>query len=192
MVTFVNEKSSMYLTLKALHIIFIVTWFAGLFYIPRLFIYHTEANLKQEPDKSILMVQFQKMERLLWYVITWPSAVITFILGAFLLYDSPSYLTQSYMHIKLGFVVLLYVYHFFLHRIFKQLQSNHVKYTSMALRYINEIATVILFAIVFLIVFKESIGWIYGIGALFILIISIVTGTFIYKKRREKNASKGR
>ena len=191
MVTFTIDKIPMYLTLKALHIIFIVTWFAGLFYIPRLFIYHTEANAKQEPDKSILIAQFQKMERLLWNVITWPSAIITFILGGFILYNSPYYLAESYMHIKLFFVAMLYAYHFFLHRIFKQLQSNHVKYTSMALRFINEIATVILFAIVFLIVFKENIGWVYGIAALFTLIALIVTGTFIYKKRRERNASEG-
>jgi protoporphyrinogen IX oxidase len=182
----------MYLTLKALHIIFIVTWFAGLFYIPRLFIYHTEASNKSEPAKSILMAQFQKMERLLWYAITWPSAIITFILGFFLIYSNPIYLYQPFMQIKLGFVILLYVYHFFLHTIFKQLQIHIVKYSSISLRFINEIATIILFAIVFLIVFKESIGWIYGITALLVLIVSIVTATYIYKRKREKDVTKGR
>ena len=68
-----------YLYLKSLHIVFVVTWFAGLFYIVRLFIYHTEANDKPEPDRSILFKQFVHMERLLWYVITWPSAILTLI-----------------------------------------------------------------------------------------------------------------
>ena len=65
----------------SLHIIFIVTWFAGLFYIVRLFIYHTEAEAKPEPEKSILQNQYKIMEKRLWYGITWPSLVLTLIFG---------------------------------------------------------------------------------------------------------------
>src|SRR5512133_2723058 len=67
--------------LKAAHIIFVVTWFAGMFYMPRLFIYSTEANEKSEPEKSILQNQFNIMMKRLWYGITWPSAILTLILG---------------------------------------------------------------------------------------------------------------
>src|ERR1035441_1745460 len=70
-----------FLYLKATHIVFVVTWFAGLFYIPRLFIYHTEAQEKPEPEKTILSNQFKIMTKRLWYGITWPSMVLTYILG---------------------------------------------------------------------------------------------------------------
>ena len=92
-----------YTYIKALHIIFIVNWFAGLFYMPRLFIYATEANEKPEPDKSILIHQFQIMQRKLWYIITWPACIITLILGTILLLQS-GFLAQGWMHIKLLFV----------------------------------------------------------------------------------------
>ena len=71
----------MYIYLKALHIIFIVTWFAGMFYIVRLFIYNTEAAGKAEPERGILQGQFSVMIRRLWFGITWPSAILTLILG---------------------------------------------------------------------------------------------------------------
>ena len=76
----------MYLYIKALHIIFIVTWFSGLFYIVRLFIYNTEAKEKTEPEKSILQKQFSTMINRLWLGITWPSAVLTFIFGGWIWY----------------------------------------------------------------------------------------------------------
>ena len=93
-----------YLSLKALHIIFIVTWFAGLFYIPRIFIYQTEALDKPEPERTILHEQLSKMARLLWFVITWPSAVITLIFASLLLYLQPVWLEVPSMQVKLGFV----------------------------------------------------------------------------------------
>ena len=108
----------------ALHIIFVVNWFAGLFYMPRLFIYATEANDKPEPEKSILINQFKIMQRKLWYIITWPACLITMALGITLLIKS-GFLSQGWMHIKLTFVFLLICYHFSLHYIFKQQQENN-------------------------------------------------------------------
>ena len=99
----------MYLYLKALHIIFIVTWFSGLFYIVRLFIYNAEANEKQEPEKSILKNQFTIMIKRLWLGITWPSAIITLILGPLLIYINPAIL-DTWLWIKIGFVVGLYFF----------------------------------------------------------------------------------
>jgi putative membrane protein len=108
----------MYLYVKALHIIFIVTWFAGMFYIVRLFIYNTEANEKQEPARSILKDQFLIMIKRLWFGITWPSAILTLLFGTWMWYLLGT--TPQWLTIKLGFVVGLYAYHFTLHVIFSR------------------------------------------------------------------------
>ena len=100
-----------YLYVKALHIIFVVTWFAGLFYIPRIFIYQTEAEDKLEPAKSILQTQFKLMSKRLWYIITWPSAILASIFGIWLIYLNPVWLEQPWMLVKLAFVLALYFYH---------------------------------------------------------------------------------
>ncbi len=175
-----------YLYLKALHIIFVVTWFAGLFYIVRLFIYHTEALAKNEPERSILSDQLAIMTKKLWYIIAWPSAVITLIMGVSLLITQPSWLQMPFMHIKLGFVLLLYLYHLGCHKIFLQLQSGVAKYTSTQLRIFNEIATVVLFAVVFLIVLKSELNWIWGTLGLVSLAVLLMVATKIYKRYREK------
>ena len=129
----------MYLYIKALHIIFIVTWFAGLFYIVRLFIYNTEAAEKSEPEKSILQQQFGIMIKRLWLGITWPSAVLTLIFGPWMWYIYGS--LPKWLMIKLFFVVLLYAYHFSLHAIYKQQQHGVFKFSSQQLRIWNEVAT---------------------------------------------------
>src|SRR5688500_16023419 len=108
----------MYLYIKAVHIIFIVTWFSGLFYITRLFIYNTEASEKDEPEISILDKQFSVMIRRLWLGITWPSAIITLVLGVWIasLYGS----MPPWLWTKLGFVAGLYIYHHILHKFYKE------------------------------------------------------------------------
>ena len=96
-------------TIKALHIIFVVTWFAGLFYIFRLFVYHAEAQEKKEElEREILIKQYKIMEWRLWYIITWPSAILTLIWGVWLLYFNPGYLSQPWMLLKLFFVFCLF------------------------------------------------------------------------------------
>jgi putative membrane protein len=175
----------MYLYIKALHIIFVVNWFAGLFYMPRLFIYATEANEKPEPDKTILINQFKIMQRKLWYIITWPSCIITMSFGIWLLIKSGS-LTQSWMHIKFAFVFFLVCYHFSLHYIFKQQQENKFTFTSTQLRIWNEVATIFLFAIVFLVVVKTNLSFLFGIGGLAALVILLLLGIRLYKLIRKE------
>src|SRR5690348_5890297 len=119
-----------FLYLKAVHIIFIVTWFAGLFYMPRLLIYMTEAHEKPEPERSILLKQFKMMASRLWFGITWPSAIITLALGTSLIVNQPGFLQQGFMHIKLTLVFLLYLYHFSLQHIFNLLKKDIVRYSS--------------------------------------------------------------
>src|SRR6187551_1744590 len=102
----------MYFYIKALHIIFIVTWFAGMFYMVRLFIYITEAQAKGEVEKRILTDQFSIMIRRLWLGITWPSAILTLVFGGWIALISPFVNPiQPWLWIKLSFVAVLYAYH---------------------------------------------------------------------------------
>lgn len=176
-----------HLYLKAVHIIFIVTWFAGLFYMPRLLIYITEAHAKSEPEKSILLRQLKMMASRLWFGITWPSAIITLLMGASLIINQPEWLSYGFMHIKLTLVFLLYGYHFSLHKIHKQLQKDEVKYTSNQLRIWNEVATLFLISIVFIIVLKNAFSMLWGIAGLVLITILILLGIRIYKRLRKEN-----
>jgi putative membrane protein len=174
----------MYFYIKALHIIFIVTWFAGMFYMPRLFIYNAEAATKPEAVREALREQFGVMMKRLWYGITWPSAVLTLILGTatwYLLGVTPQWLV-----IKLVFVVGLYAYHISLHVIFKQQQQGIFKYSSQQLRIWNEVATIFLVAIVMLVVVKQSLSFVWGITGLLLFVIVLMSAIKIYKYLREK------
>ena len=175
-----------FLYVKALHIIFVVTWFAGLFYIVRLFIYQTEAESKEEPAKEILQTQYKLMSKRLWYIITWPSAILATIFGLWMLFSTPSYLTFGWMHVKLSFVFALFFYHGACHKIFLQLQNDNVKYTSFKLRIWNEVATLILFAIVFLVVLKSAISWVWGVIGIILFGILLMLSIKLYKSIRSK------
>ncbi|WP_306351403.1 CopD family protein [Flavobacterium sp. '19STA2R22 D10 B1'] len=176
--------------IKSLHLIFVITWFAGLFYIVRLFVYHAEAMQKPSPEKEILIKQYQLMTYRLWYIIAWPSAVLASIFAFTLLYLMPGYLEQDWMQVKLGFVFLLFLYHGKCHQIFLQLQRNEVKHTSNFFRLWNEGATIILFAVVFLVILKNAINWIFGVIGIIAFCIIIMLGFKMYKRIRERNASK--
>lgn len=179
--------SEYYNYIKALHLIFVVTWFAGLFYIPRLFIYHIEASLKPSPEKEILSDQLKLMTKRLWYIITWPSAVLCTLFAIWLLVIIPGWLEQGWMHIKLVFVLLLFAYHLKCHQIFKQLQRDEIKYTSKFMRVWNEGATLILFAVVFLAILKSTFSWVFGLGGILGLGIFLMLGIKLYKRIRDKN-----
>ena len=172
--------------IKALHIIFVITWFAGLFYIVRLFIYHIEAEQKEEPAKGILQTQYKLMSKRLWYIITWPSAILAGFFAIWMLIREPSYLSMGWMHVKLSFVIALYFYHYACHVIFKQLQNDVVKYTSFKLRIWNEIATILLFAIVFIVVLKSAMSWIWGVVGIVLFGVLLMLSIKLYKRIREK------
>ena len=174
-----------FLYLKAIHIIFVVTWFAGLFYMPRLLVHIIEANEKPEPEKSILLKQLKKMASGLWFGITWPSAVITLIMGASMLMNQPAWLQYGFMHIKLTLVFFLYVYHFSLHYLFRQLKRDIVKFSSTQIRFWNEVTTLFLISIVFIIVLKNALSIVWGIAGLLVVTLSITMGIRIYKKYRK-------
>ena len=170
--------------IKALHLIFVITWFAGLFYIPRLFIYHIEATKKTKQEADILIPQLKIMAKRLWYIITWPSAILSIIFAFWLLLLIPSWIAHSWMHIKLTFVVLLIAYHLKTHQIFLKLQKDKIVYTSMFMRIWNEGATLLLFAIVFLVILKDSFHWVFGLFGILGLGVILVLGIRLYKKIR--------
>jgi len=173
--------------IKSLHLIFVITWFAGLFYIPRLFVYQIEAFHKPSPDKEILGKQLKLMSKRLWYIITWPSAILATIFAIWLLVLQPFWLQQSWMLVKLGFVVLLILYHLITHQFYKQLQNDIVLKSSSYMRLWNEGATFILFAVVFLAILKNAINWVFGLIGIIVLGILIMLGFKLYKNIRNKN-----
>lgn len=173
----------MYFYIKALHIIFVVTWFSGLFYIVRLFVYSAEANEKPEPDKSILLKQLGIMQKRLWYGITWPSAILTLVFGTWMgiLYGA----LPTWLLVKLFFVAGLLTYHFTLHFIFRQQQKGIFKWTSQRLRIWNEVATIFLIAIVMLAVVKQLLSLAWSIGVLIAFVLILLSGIRIYKRYRK-------
>ncbi|GAA4295454.1 CopD family protein [Aestuariibaculum suncheonense] len=173
--------------IKALHLIFVITWFAGLFYIPRLFVYQIEASEKPSPEKEILGKQLALMAKRLWNIITWPSAILATVFAIWLLILMPGFLKQPWMHVKLAFVVLLIIYHLKTHQYYKQLQKGIVAKTSNFMRLWNEGATFILFAVVFLVILKSAINWVFGVVGILVLGILITLGFKIYKNIRDKN-----
>tara|TARA_R100001369_G_scaffold29172_4_gene52589 strand:+ start:76399 stop:76947 length:549 start_codon:yes stop_codon:yes gene_type:complete len=173
--------------IKSLHLIFIITWFAGLFYIPRLFVYHIEAAAKPEPERSILTTQLKLMTKRLWYIITWPSAILASVFAFWMLYLMPAWVEQDWMQVKLGFVVLLYAYHFKCHLIFKEMQRDVIKWTSNQMRFWNEGSTLILFSVIFLVIVRDAINWIFGVLGIFLLAVILMLGIKIYKRLRTKN-----
>lgn len=173
--------------IKALHLIFIITWFAGLFYIPRLFVYQIEASHKPSPEKDILGKQLKLMAKRLWNIITWPSAILATGFAIWLLVLRPFLLEQPWMHVKLAFVVLLILYHLKTHQFYKQLQRGQVSKSSNFMRLWNEGATFILFAVIFLVILKNAINWIFGVVGIFVLGILLMIGFKVYKNIRSKN-----
>ena len=172
------------LYIKATHIIFVVTWFAGLFYIPRLFIYHTEAQEKSEPERSILSAQFKIMQRRLWYGITWPSAVLTYILAFSLVFVEYHFIFPGWLLLKLVFVFFLTLYHLQCGLIYKRLQNDEFKWTALKLRFYNELATLLLFAIVFIVILKDVGNVVWGFTGLGIFAVLLVIAILMYRKKR--------
>lgn len=137
------------LFVKALHIIALVAWFAGLFYLPRLFVYHADA------DDDISLARFKVMERRLYYGIMWPAALMTTILGIVLMsYNFNYYLHAGWMHAKLGLVLLLWMYHFYCGHYRHAFYKGTCTKNALFFRMFNELPTLLLIGIVILVVVK--------------------------------------
>jgi len=180
---------SAYLYVLAVHIIFVVSWMAGLFYSVRLFIYHTEANDRPENERVILQKEFAKIEKKLWNIITTPAMVLTLLAGITMLFLNPAWLKMPWLHVKLAFVGGLVVYHFICQRIMNQLKRGVFKLSSFKLRLWNEVATIFLVAIVFTVVLKSAVDWAYGLLGLIVFSMMIMSAVKWYKNYRQKHSS---
>lgn len=175
-----------YLYLKSIHIIFVVSWMAGLFYIVRLFIYHVEANERVESERKVLQPQFELMQQKLWYIITTPAMALSLIAGIAMIWLNPNLLSMNWMLVKLAFILGLLTYHFMCQRIMNQLKKGVFNWTSTQLRLWNELATIFLVAIVFTVILKSAIEWIYGLTGLILFSVVIMSAVKIYKYYRLK------
>lgn len=179
----------MYLYIKSVHIIFVVSWMAGLFYIVRLFVYHTEAQDKPEAERRVLSAQFEIMESKLMNIITTPAMILTLLAGIAMVWINPFLLQQTWLIVKLCFVAGLVAYHFICQSKMQQMRNGVYQWTSTQLRLWNEVATIFLFAIVFLVVLRSAIDWIYGLVGLVAFSVIIMMIVKIYKRYRLKNKS---
>lgn len=174
---------------KALHIIGFVSWFAALFYLPRLFIYHTEALDMEEPQRSILSRQFAIMENRLYHIIMTPAMVLTFIGGLSMLHiHGMEWLAyHTWMHWKLLLIVGLMAYHFYSKSIIKKLGAGQKVMTSTQFRLYNEVTTLFLVAIVLLAVYRNGLQFVYALAGLIGLGILLSLGVRFYKKIRKRS-----
>ena len=171
-----------YLYIKALHLIFVITYFAGLFYIPRLMVYLVEAAARPQAESDIIIPQLQLMMRRLWQIITVPSAVLGLIFGLWMLWINPFLLGKSWMLVKLVFVGLLVLYHIKTYTFYKAFLQGNEQRSGRFFRIWNEGATLILFAVIFLATLKDSIHWIFGLLGLFSLAFLLMLGIRLYKR----------
>jgi putative membrane protein len=172
--------------LKSLHIIFVVSWFAGLFYLPRLLVYHVEAQDKDEQAKEILSKQFEKMEKLLFNAIMIPAMWLTWLTGLSMVYITwwDNFQAHTWLHLKLAFVVGITIYHFICRHFIRKFHNAEFILTSSQLRLFNEIATILLVAVVFLVIAKNTFDMLMGMGGFIIFAIVIMAAVTIVKKIR--------
>lgn len=172
--------------LKTFHIIGVVVWFAGLFYLVRLFVYHQEAGQKDSPEREILERQYSIMERRLLNIITTPGMLITLGTAGGLLYVLPDYLKQGWMHAKLTFVVCLVLYHVTCMRLTRAIQAGTCTWSAQRFRAFNELPTLLLVAVVMLVVFKSAFPTEASVWLMVGLIVSMIAAIQLYAKRRRQ------
>jgi putative membrane protein len=179
-----------YYWFKAFHLIGIVVWFAGLFYLVRLFVYHAEAEQEPEPARSILKKQYGVMEQRLYSIITTPGMILTVVMAICLISTEPEIIKSSWLHIKLAFVVLLIGYHHFCKRIMKKLAAGECKWTGQQFRALNEAPTILLVLIVLLAVFKNNLPLDATTWLVAGLVVAMVASIQLYAKKRRKDKEK--
>lgn len=138
------------LWIKVLHVFFMVAWMAGIFYLPRLFVYHAQSQSQEVKD------QFKIMERRLWFFVT-PFALLTLVFGLVLisLYGSDWFIASKWLHVKITLVILLYGYHFYLYRLLKIFARDENQHTAKFYRFLNEAPVLVLLAIIALAITKS-------------------------------------
>ncbi len=179
-----------YFWFKAFHIIGVVVWFAGLFYLVRLFVYHAEAEQEPEPAKSILKKQYELMETRLYSIITAPGMMVTVVMAIALLTTEPGILKFWWLHAKLALVACLLVYHFYCRHLMKKLAAGTCEWTGQQFRALNEAPTLLLVTIVMLAVFKNNLPLNWTGGLILALIVFMAAAIQLYAKKRRKDQEK--
>jgi protoporphyrinogen IX oxidase len=169
---------------KAFHLVGIVCWFAGMFYLPRLFVYHAEAYEQPEPARSILKAQYQIMEKRLYSIIMTPAMLLTVAMAIGLISTEPDVLKEPWLHIKLACVALLLVYHHLCARIMKQFANDTCKLTGQQFRWFNEFPTVFFVIVVMLAVFKNNLPTSATAWGIFAMVIAMAAFIQLYARKR--------
>ena len=178
-----------YLIIKALHIIFMVSYFAGIFYLVRIFVYYKDTDAFESPKKEILREQYVFMARRLWNIITVPAFVLMTIFGTILILMNPTLLQMSWFQLKIAFLIGLFIYHYWSWK--KVLEIKHLNHQDLStanlkLRQSNEIATFILFLVVFVAILKTAAlqyWWQLFIGFIVIVFVIMMTVKLVNKKK---------
>lgn len=173
-----------YFWFKSFHFVGIVVWFAGLFYLVRLFVYHAEAEEQPEPAKTILKEQYQIMEKRLYNLITTPGMFVTVIMAIALVWTEPHVLQDTWLQIKLTLVSLLIGYHFYCGWLIKKLEKNESGWSGQQFRALNEVPTVLLVMIVLLAVFKQTLPVSSSISGIIAMIVVMALSIHLYAKKR--------
>ena len=170
---------------KAMHIVGFTAWFAGLFYLVRMFVYHTEAFDKESPEKEILIKQFNTMQWRVYKIICNPAMILTLSFGTAMLVFNPGYLQMPWLHVKLTLLVLLIGYHHYCKTIIKKLEKGRTGFTSFQFRLFNELPTLFLLAIVLLAVLKDNANFILVFGGVLLFGFVLYLIAKAYKKSRK-------
>jgi protoporphyrinogen IX oxidase len=176
-----------YLWFKAFHLVGLVAWFAGLFYLPRLFVYHAEANDQPEPARTILQQQYQLMEKRLYHLIMNPAMVLTLVMAIAMLIIAPSLLKDTWLQVKIGLVGCLVVYHYYCGRLIKQMAVGHFRLNGQQFRWFNEVPTVFFVMIVLLAVFKNSLPTSAASWSVLAIAIAMAAIIQLYAKKRRQS-----
>lgn len=174
-----------YLFFKSMHIIGFVSWFAGLFYLVRMFVYHAEADDKPEVIREDWKKQYSLMQWRVYKIISNPAMMITWTFGLAMLVTNPGILTQTWIQIKLVLLVLLTAYHLYCKRIIKNLEEGKNNFNSFQFRLFNEVPTLFLVAIVLLAVVRNMLNFFYLLSGIIIFGVLLFLAARAYKKRRE-------
>ena len=170
-----------YLVLKTIHLISVVAWFAGLFYVGRLFIYFKEASIYESKKKEILQEQFLLMTKRCMYIITWPSLIISTFFGLYMLHKNPGLIYLNWMIVKLVFVIILIFYTAYCQKILFQMKKGSIKFSDFKLRLWNEFATLLLISIISLAILKTALSWFKAVTAFIIIGILLFLLIKIYR-----------
>ncbi len=179
-----------YLWFKSLHIIGVIVWFSGLFYLVRLFIYHEESRSMEDELKIAFNNQYTLMEKRLANIITTPGMILALSMAICMVIIQPSWLSEKWLQIKITFVLGLVIYHYFCYKIMNSLQNGTSNISAKNLRLLNELPTLLLFIIVLLVIFKNNFPTSIATWSVVGLIIFMLASIQLYAKIRKKNEQK--